>query len=106
LKFVAQLNLFGNSNTILGDYWSAKTFVDHDITSFGSESHFHCFSECIDALFYIRPSIISKINFKGTTVNKDDIVLFGKYHSGENIEIDGEEHIIIKESELLAVINK
>ena len=45
-------------------------------------------------------------NFKGTTVHKGDIVLFGKYHSGENIEIDGEEHIIIKESDLLAVINK
>ena len=42
--------------------------------------------------------------FSGTTVQKGNIVLFGKYHSGENIEIDGEEHIIIKESELLAIV--
>ena len=45
-------------------------------------------------------------NFKGTTVNQGDIVLFGKYHSGENIDIDGEEHIIMKEAELLAIINE
>jgi len=43
--------------------------------------------------------------FSGTTVEKGNIVLFGKYHSGENIDIDGEEHIIIKESELLAVLS-
>ena len=43
-------------------------------------------------------------SFAGTTVKEGNIVLFGKYHSGENIELDGEEHIIIKESELLAVL--
>ena len=42
--------------------------------------------------------------FSGTTVQEGNIVLFGKYHSGESIEIDGEEHIIIKESELLAIV--
>lgn len=37
-------------------------------------------------------------------VAKDDTVLFGKYHSGESIEINGVEHIILKESDILAKI--
>jgi len=37
---------------------------------------------------------------------KGDTVLFPKYHSGENIEIDGEEFIIVKESEILAKITE
>jgi co-chaperonin GroES (HSP10) len=43
-------------------------------------------------------------HFSGTTVQTGNLVLFGKYHSGENIDINGEEHIIIKESELLAIV--
>ena len=39
-------------------------------------------------------------------VSKDDVVLFGKYHSGETIEINGVEHIILKEAELLAKITE
>ena len=36
-------------------------------------------------------------------VKKDDKVLFGKY-SGTEVKIDGEEHLIMREEDLLAVI--
>ena len=36
-------------------------------------------------------------------VNKGDRVLFGKY-SGTEVEIDGEEHLIIREDDVLAVL--
>ena len=55
----------------------------------------------------IGPGKLGKYgDYKGTTVAQGDTVLFGKYHSGENIDIDGIEHIIIKESELLAIISE
>ena len=38
-------------------------------------------------------------------VKKGDRVLFGKY-SGSEIKIDGEEHIILGEDDILAVIEK
>ena len=37
-------------------------------------------------------------------VQKGDRVLFGKY-SGTDIKIDGEEHLILREEEILAVIS-
>ena len=37
------------------------------------------------------------------TVKKGDRVLFGKY-SGNEIKIDGEEHLIMREEDILAVI--
>lgn len=43
-------------------------------------------------------------SLRAPIVTKDDIVLFGKYHSGEAIEINGVEHIILKESDILAKI--
>ena len=39
------------------------------------------------------------------TVQIGDRVLFGKY-AGNEIKLDGEEHIILKESEILAVIEQ
>lgn len=39
------------------------------------------------------------------SVKKGDVVLYGKY-SGTEVEIDGEQHVILKESELLGVIEK
>ncbi len=39
------------------------------------------------------------------TVKKDDIVLFGKY-AGTEIKIDGVEHTIMRESELLGVLEE
>jgi chaperonin GroES len=38
------------------------------------------------------------------TVKKGDRVLFGKY-SGSEIELDGEEHLIIREEDVLAVLD-
>ena len=38
-------------------------------------------------------------------VKKGDIVVYGKY-SGTEVDIDGEEHMICRESELLGVIDK
>ena len=38
-------------------------------------------------------------------VRKGDRVLFAKY-SGNEIKIDGEEHLILREDEILAVIDK
>jgi len=49
-----------------------------------------------------------KPNDKGTVraleVNKGDRVLFGKY-SGNEIKIDGIEHIILREEEVLGVLD-
>lgn len=36
-------------------------------------------------------------------VKKDDEVLFGKY-AGSELKLDGEEHIVLREEEILAVI--
>jgi chaperonin GroES len=48
-----------------------------------------------------------KLNEDGTRqpmdVKKGDRVLIGKY-SGSEIKIDGEEHVIVREDEILAVI--
>ena len=43
---------------------------------------------------------LSKMNVK-----KGDRVLFGKY-SGTEIKLDGEEHLILREDEILGVIEK
>ena len=49
-----------------------------------------------------------KITKNGSTrapiVSKDDLILFGRFHSGDAIEINGVEHIILKESDILAKI--
>lgn len=37
------------------------------------------------------------------TVKAGDIVLFGKY-SGDEIKLDGEEHLILRESDILAIL--
>ena len=38
-------------------------------------------------------------------VKKGDRILFGKY-SGSDVEIDGEEHLILQENDILGVIEK
>jgi len=38
-------------------------------------------------------------------VKKDDEVLFGKY-AGTELKLDGEEHIVLREDDILAVIEK
>jgi len=38
-------------------------------------------------------------------VKKGDVVIYGKY-SGTEIEVDGTQHVILRESELLAVVTK
>jgi chaperonin GroES len=38
-------------------------------------------------------------------VKVDDEILFGKY-SGSELKLDGEEHIVLREEEILAVIEK
>ena len=47
-----------------------------------------------------------KLNKDGSvsamSVAVGDVVLFGKYHSGEKITLDGTEYLIMKENELLA----
>lgn len=39
------------------------------------------------------------------SVNKNDIVLFGKY-SGSDVEIDGVEYKILRESEILGIVEQ
>lgn len=39
------------------------------------------------------------------TVKAGDTVLFGKY-AGDEIKLDGEEHIILREEDILAVIDR
>jgi chaperonin GroES len=39
------------------------------------------------------------------TVKSGDVVLFGKY-AGDEIKIDGIEHIILREEDILAIIEK
>ena len=38
-------------------------------------------------------------------VNVDDTVLYAKY-SGTNIKLDGKEYLILKESDVLAIVTK
>jgi chaperonin GroES len=38
-------------------------------------------------------------------VKAGDVVLFGKY-TGDEIKLDGEEHIILREEDVLAVLDK
>ena len=48
-----------------------------------------------------------KVNEDGSrtelTIKAGDVVLYGKY-AGTEVDIDGEEHMIVRESELLGVI--
>ena len=50
-----------------------------------------------------------KLNDEGKrtpmSVKRGDTVVYGKY-AGTEIEIDGEKHVIVKESELLGVLEK
>ncbi|RLB49017.1 MAG: co-chaperone GroES [Deltaproteobacteria bacterium] len=50
-----------------------------------------------------------KVTESGTVraldVKKGDLVLFGKY-SGTEVKIDGEEHLILREDDILGVITK
>jgi chaperonin GroES len=50
-----------------------------------------------------------KVTDNGTRVNpevkKGDRILFGKY-SGTEIKVNGEEHLILREDDILAVIEK
>jgi chaperonin GroES len=41
---------------------------------------------------------------RALTVSVGDRVLFGKY-TGDEIKLDGEEHIILRESDILAIID-
>ena len=45
-----------------------------------------------------------KGEYQKLSVQVGDTVLFGKY-SGNEIKLDGEEHIILRESEILAIID-
>ena len=49
--------------------------------------------------------ITDKGDLRALDVKKGDRVLFGKY-SGNEIKIDGQEHLILKEDEILGVIEK
>ena len=42
---------------------------------------------------------------RAMTLNVGDRVLFGKY-TGDEIKLDGEEHIILREEDVLAVLDK
>ena len=44
-------------------------------------------------------------NLAPMSVKKNDIVLYGKY-SGSEVEVDGEEYKILRESEILGVFEK
>jgi chaperonin GroES len=50
-----------------------------------------------------------KVTDKGTRVTpevkKGDRILFGKY-SGTEIKVDGEEHLILREDDILAILEK
>lgn len=46
-----------------------------------------------------------KIDGKDADVKSGDIVLFGKY-SGTEIEINGEEYLIMDATDILAIVNK
>ena len=39
------------------------------------------------------------------SVKEGDLVLFGKY-SGDELKLDGEEHIILREEDILAIIDQ
>jgi len=44
---IGEIDFFGNSNTILGDFWSTEGLVDDNISSSGSESDLNGISEHI-----------------------------------------------------------
>jgi len=50
-----------------------------------------------------------KLNEKGTRVAPEvkagDLILFGKY-AGTEIKIDGEEHLILREDDIMGIIEK
>jgi len=47
--------------------------------------------------------ILDDGNIKALDVKEGDKILFGKY-SGTEVKIDGEEHLIMREDEVLAII--
>ena len=49
--------------------------------------------------------ILDDGSVRGLEVKKGDRILFGKY-SGTEIKLDGQEHLILREDEVLAVVER
>jgi chaperonin GroES len=47
--------------------------------------------------------ILDSGDIRPLAVKKDDLVLFGKY-GGTEVKIDGEEHLILREDDILGII--
>ena len=50
-----------------------------------------------------KGKVLDNGNVMPLTVKKGDRILFGKY-SGTDIKIDGEEHLIMREDDILAIV--
>lgn len=49
--------------------------------------------------------VLENGNVRAMNLKVGDLVLFGKY-TGDEIKLDGEEHIILREEDVLAVLDK
>jgi len=54
---IFQFDLFGNGYTVFGNGRSTEFLFDNYVTSFGTKGHFHCISQCINALFHFVTGI-------------------------------------------------
>ena len=59
---VAELDVLGNSDSILGNLGHAKSSVENDIAAAGSESDLHSVSEHVTALEHESASISSEFD--------------------------------------------
>ncbi len=53
----------------------------------------------------VGPGKVVDGSLRELDVKKNDVVLFGKY-AGTEVKLDGEEHLILREDDILGVIEK
>ena len=67
---IAELNISGNSHTVLCDLWGTESFVNNDIAASGSKSDLDSISKQICSFKHERSGISSKLDFLTYNINK------------------------------------
>src|SRR4051812_23688144 len=68
LEPVAELNLLGDRDAVLGDTRRAVRFVEKDVAPLGAERHLHRIRENVDATKHSVSCVAVKFNFSGCHV--------------------------------------
>eukprot|EP00128_Syssomonas_multiformis_P010966 Colp12_sorted_trinity150504_noHs@27325 len=65
LELILELDVLGNSHTVLGDLGGAVSLLDHDRATLGAESHSHCISKLVHTGKHSNTGLITVLNLVG-----------------------------------------